>query len=387
VLIERGSRLAVTMRWLAAVLFAAAWGLSAVGGGVAQSASLPVPEITAHSVYAFDPATGEVIVAENADTPVAIGSITKVVTALVVMDHLALDDEITVAGTDMVEPGYSAMGLQPGDTLTVEQLLTGLLVVSGGDAARAFARTIGTELSGSDDLEAATAAFVDAMNAKAAELGVTDSRFANPDGEDSPEAHSTAHDVAVLYAALEADPTLAGIAAETEFSFTSVGPEATPYSGVTTNQLAGQHGVISAKTGSEINAGGCIVLSHETREGGTIILAVLGSSLEYDETTWTPTVDERWNDAVAVIEEIDREWTPGEFVAEVATEAPVAQAPASNAESTSPRPQLVETAPQGVAEGTTDRSRAEPLLVITVTTGVLAFASVFAWSRVAQPRY
>jgi D-alanyl-D-alanine carboxypeptidase (penicillin-binding protein 5/6) len=366
------------------MVLAIGWTAIALLAAGAEPASLAVPGVSAQSVYAYDPATGEVIIDQNADEPRPIGSVTKVATALVVVDHLDLDDEITIAGSDMVEPGYSAMGLQPGDTLTVEQLLTGLLVVSGGDAAWAFARTVGTELAGSDDIDEAGAAFVEAMNAKAAELGVTDSRFANPDGEDNPDAYATAHDVAVLYAALEANPVLAGIAAETEYSFTSVGPEATPYSGITTNQLAGTHGVISAKTGSEINAGGCIVLSRESTVG-PIIIAVLGSTLEYDETTWTPTIDERWNDAVAVMDTIDAEWTPGQYIAGVATEAPIVAAPAANASSgqVDPEPLLLADAPAAPLP----QSRTEPLLAITVTTGVLAFAGVFTWSRLAQPRY
>jgi D-alanyl-D-alanine carboxypeptidase (penicillin-binding protein 5/6) len=352
--------------------------------GVSAQGTLDVPVLTAASVYAFDPATGEVIVEQNADERRPIGSVTKVVTALVVADHLAFDERITIAGTDMVEPGYSAMGLQPGDTLTVEQLLTGLLVVSGGDAAWALARTVGMDLSGSDDADAATAAFVEAMNDKAAELGVADSRFANPDGADDDDAYATAHDVARLYAALESNSTLAGIAAETEYAFTSVGPEATPYNGTTTNQLAGTHGVLSAKTGAEIDAGGCIVLSREAMGGGTIIVAVLGSTLEYDETTWTPTVDERWNDAVAVMGAIDAGWTPGQNLAAPATEAPQAAAPAlastgNGRAEAPPRAQLVDAVP---ASG----SRADPLLVVTITSGVLACAAVFGWSRVLVPR-
>src|SRR5690606_19096693 len=115
-----------------------------------------------------------------------------------------------------------------------------------GDAALALARTIGGDLSDSDDLATVHVAFVEEMNAKAAELGLEDTRFANPDGDDSAEAWSTARDVAYLYAAFENDPQLAEISALTEYAFTSVGPEETPYDGVSTNQLAGEHNVISA---------------------------------------------------------------------------------------------------------------------------------------------
>lgn len=369
----------------AAVLLGLAW-LSIVQVPFASAQhTVDVPDITAASVYAFDPASGEVILERNADERRPIGSVTKVVTALVAVDYLNLDDEITIAGADLVEPGYSAMGLQPGDRLTVEQLLTGLLVVSGGDAAWAFARTVGIQLSGSDDLDTATNAFVTAMNDKVTELGVTDSRFANPDGADDPGAYATARDVALLYAALETNPALAGIAAETDYSFTSVGPEATPYIGTTTNQLAGTHGVISAKTGAEIDAGGCIVLSRESTSGGSIIVAVLGSTLEYNETTWTPIVDERWNDAVAVMQAIDAGWRPGQnLIAAVATEATiVAAAPSGFQVEQQPKPiGLTETGHDVAAASAT-----APLLVATVTSGILAVAGVVAWSRVVPARH
>ena len=97
--------------------------------------ALDVPEVSAGSVFAFDAGTGEVILELNANERRLIGSVATIATALVVVDHLDMDEEIFIASSDMVRPGYSAMGLQPGDTLTVRQLLTGLLVASGGDAA------------------------------------------------------------------------------------------------------------------------------------------------------------------------------------------------------------------------------------------------------------
>ena len=358
---------------------------SCLGAAGPVLAGIAVPDVTAASVFAFDPDSGEVILEKNADEPRQIGSVTKVVTALVVLDHLQLDDELVVASSDMVASGYSSMGLQPGDTLTTEQLLTGLLVVSGGDAAWTFARTIGMELCACDDLDDATAAFVDAMNGKAEDLGATDSNFANPDGEDAEGAHSTARDVATLYATLAANPGLAAIAAEASYSFTSVGPEATLYEGATTNQLAGTNGIISAKTGSEIDAGGCIVFAQDSTKAGPIIIAVLGSNLEYDETTWTPTVDDRWTDATTVIEVIDAAWEPGAFLAAPQpTDVPPAStnldAPSTGSQAGSfDAAQPVEVPRDGKVNG----SRGGPLLVVTVATGVLLFAAVFAWAGIA----
>lgn len=342
--------------------------------------TLDVPDITAASVFAFDPDTGEVILERNADERRLVGSVVKIATALVAVDHLDMDEEIVIASSDMVPPGFSAMGLQPGDTLTVRQLLTGLLVASGGDAAQALARETGGRLAGSDDPGTSVAAFVEAMNDKAGVLGLADTQFANPDGDDTDDSWSTAHDVAMMYARIQATPELAELAALPDYAFASVGPEATPYAGTSTNQLVGQYGVLSAKTGSTEAAGGCVVLARSMPDGsGTEIVAILGADLAYDET-WTPTIDERWNDAITVMEAIDAGWTPGQnVIADVATQAPVAAAIPDQARAESP-PQPFELVQTG--DDTSPASAASPLLVVAITSGVLAVAGIVAWSRV-----
>lgn len=378
--------------------------------GAAQD-TLEAPDVTATSVFAFDPDTGEVIIAENAEERLPVGSVTKVATALVVVDHLDLDDEIVIASEDMLPDGFSSMGLQPGDTLTVEQLLTGMIVESGGDAALALARTIGGDLSGSDDLATVHVAFVEEMNAKAAELGLEDTQFANPDGDDSSQAWSTARDVAYLYAAFEDHPDLAGISTMTEYSFTSVGPEATPYEGVSTNQLAGEHNVISAKTGSTTDAGGCVVLARSSAAGdGRQIVAILGADLEYDET-WNPTVDERWSDAVTVMDAIDANWTPVQaeptkepnvtgFVKNTDDQAPATEQPAVESDAPADVPvnqgegeqedSGVQSPPIGYGQvrlaeegddGTTSNPATQSIVVATVAGGVLALAAAYSWVR------
>ena len=384
---------------LAGILIVASLATTPVTGGAAQN-ELQAPDVTAQSVFAFNPATGEVILSQNAAARLPIGSVTKVATALVTLDHLEFSDQIVIASSDLVAPGFSSMGLQPGDSLTVEQLLTGLLVASGGDAAHALARTVGTELSGSDDPDVAVAAFVEAMNAKTGKFQLANTQFANPDGADSVDAWSSARDVAVLYAFLDANPHLAAIAGMTGYSFTSIGREQTSYSGVSTNQLVGQHGVLGAKTGSTQVAGGCLVLAFSAPGGeGKVILGILGSELAYDET-WTATVDERWNDAVAVMEAIDAGWTSGASVAEEAAEPPQANTQASTtlganssleshanglgAGNTRLEPQplaLVTSAPDP-----TSGSDVEPLLVASVAGGVLTLAGVFSWSRIPPSR-
>jgi len=374
--------------WL--VLFGAlVLGLGFPSAMLGQDA-LPAPEVSATAVFAFDPATGEVIMTQNADDRLAIGSVTKIATAMVARQYLALDDQVVVLGDDMVADGYSSMGLQPGDTLTVEQLLTGMMVESGGDAASALARTTGSQLCACDDVTAAREAFVGAMNDFAAELGLANTQFANPDGADDPNAWSSARDVATMFATLIEDPTLAEMGALPSYSFTSVGPEQTLYEGISTNQFVGQYNITSAKTGSETNAGGCFVFARTTPDGGTTeVIVLLGSDLEYDEL-WTPIVDARWDDSLAVMNAIDASWTPGQFVAAEPTSQPVAFEPATEAavveippsgDASLGEPLVASDTPAVTTSANAERSSLAPLAVGTVMVSVLALAGVLSWIR------
>jgi serine-type D-Ala-D-Ala carboxypeptidase (penicillin-binding protein 5/6) len=114
--------------------------------------NLDAPEITAQSAFALDVKSGKTLSALNADERRPMASLTKMVTALVVTkalndDLIALDDSVTIEDSDVVDPAiYSHMGLVAGDTVTVEQLLDGMLIPSGNDAAKALARYVGERL-------------------------------------------------------------------------------------------------------------------------------------------------------------------------------------------------------------------------------------------------
>lgn len=392
--------LPITRQPLLVMLIAIFLGLWAPSIAIAQD-GLAIPAVTATAVYAFDPATDEEIMAFNADEHLAIGSVTKVATALVAVQHLELDREVVILSQDMVPDGYSAMGLQPGDTLTVEQLLTGLMVESGGDAASALARTAGEDICACDDVTVAHATFVEAMNAFAAANGLANTQFANPDGADDPNAWSTARDVAAMFAILIENPVLKEMGAMPSYSFTSIGPEQTPYDGVSTNQFVGQHNLTSAKTGSETNAGGCIVFARTSPDGATTeVIAVLGADLEYDET-WTPVVDARWDDSVAVMNAIDTGWTPGQFIVAEPTTAPIAfqsqdetadENPANdtnvnpNASTDDEAAPVHNDMPDVLDSVHADRGALAPVVVGMSAVGVLVLAAIVSWVRPAVPR-
>ncbi len=258
---------------------------------------------SAASYFAFELDSENELVQYAANSEVAIASLVKIATALVVMEYADLDDEVTIEASDLVDPMVdSNMFLIEGDTLTVEQLLQGLLIPSGSDAANALARSAGAEISGESDAEAAIAAFVGAMNAYAGDLGLEHTHFTNPTGGDDPDSYSTAREIALLGAELMKNDTLAAIVAQPDYSFVSVGYEQ-HYSGLTTNQLLGENGVIGIKTGSTDAAGGCVVFARESPGGEIQVIAILGADLAYEEHIIV--LDTRWQEARALFRIID----------------------------------------------------------------------------------
>lgn len=136
----------------------------------------------------IDGQSGQVLWAREPYAPVAPASLTKIVTALVVLDYARLDDLVWVTVDSGRMPDSSVMGLAPGEELTVEDLLYGLMLSSGNDAALALA----AHVAGTRE------AFADLMNAKVRSLGFTGSQFVNPHGLDAAGHLSTAYDLAML---------------------------------------------------------------------------------------------------------------------------------------------------------------------------------------------
>ena len=152
-------------------------------------------DTSATAAILMDGDTGEVLYEKNPDRQMLIASTTKLMTALVVLERGGLGDMVTVTRHHMAEG--SSMYLKPGDRVTVEELLYGLLLCSGNDAALALADHCG-------GLER----FVAEMNRKAAELGMTGTSFANPNGLDQEGHYSTARDMARLAACAVKNETL-----------------------------------------------------------------------------------------------------------------------------------------------------------------------------------
>ncbi len=143
-------------------------------------------DTSAASAILVEQSSGRVFYEENADDRRLIASITKIMTALVALEHGDLSQVYTVTDEDMAEG--SSMYLKPGDQLTLEELLYGLMLSSGNDAALAVAHCVSGDL----------ADFIALMNDTAQELGMENSHFSNPNGLDAEDHYSTARDMARL---------------------------------------------------------------------------------------------------------------------------------------------------------------------------------------------
>ena len=156
----------------------------------ADGDTAPDDAVTAQAGALFDVTDSSVIYSKNIYDQMYPASITKVMTALIAIEEGNLSDEVT-ANDDVVirEAGASMAGIKPGDTFTLEQLLYGLMIPSGNDAANAIA----------DHIAGSTDAFVEKMNAKAKELGATHTHFVNANGLHSTDHYTTAYDLYLIF--------------------------------------------------------------------------------------------------------------------------------------------------------------------------------------------
>ena len=182
---------------------------ASLAGGALKLLAANAPKITATAAYVIDVNTNKVLYSKDADAQLPMASCTKVMTALLAVEHGNLDQMITV-GADahaLVGPDSSYMGLDTGEKLTLRDLLYGLVMPSGNDAAVAIADGIGgTE-----------AKFVAMRNARAVQLGLTHTHFANPHGLDATGHHTSARDLAVLSAVAMKNPTLVTVMSATRY--------------------------------------------------------------------------------------------------------------------------------------------------------------------------
>ncbi|HEX4930689.1 MAG TPA: D-alanyl-D-alanine carboxypeptidase family protein [Gaiellaceae bacterium] len=163
---------------------------------LAVVAAATPPPVDAQAYIVENGSTGEVLAAHDEREQLPMASITKLMTALVALDHASLDDVATISRRT-ASVGESTINLRPGEQVTLRDLLRAALVQSANDAANAIAAFVGRGSVGR---------FVELMNEKGRRLGLTDTHFANPDGLDAPGHVSSARDVTKLARAAMREP-------------------------------------------------------------------------------------------------------------------------------------------------------------------------------------
>jgi D-alanyl-D-alanine carboxypeptidase (penicillin-binding protein 5/6) len=224
-----------------------------------QVRSFPAPPVRAYGAVVMDATTGQLLMGVNAHRRLPMASTTKIMTALLALQMGKLTDRITVpAGSFNFEPDATVMGLRPGEVVTLNDLLYGLLLPSGADAADAIA----IHYAGSE------ARFVDLMNREAARLGMRDTHYATPHGLPAPDQYSSAYDLALLARYVSIMPSFMRIVGSR--SYTWNGHVLTNINHV----ILWYPGADGIKPGFTDEAGLCQVLDVH-RDGRHIVAAVL----------------------------------------------------------------------------------------------------------------
>jgi len=231
---------------------------------------VPGVEISAHAVVVQDLVSGVFMYKRNSTEVLAPASTTKILTALVVLDSMNLDDIITVGP---ITKNGQAMDLIEGERITVENLLYGLLIQSGNDAGYALAESY----PGGID------AFVGAMNVKAQSLHLRGSHFMNPVGYDDPNHYMTAEDLARLADVALSNTVIAKMVSIPQITVSDV-THTYFHKLSNVNQLLGKiPGVAGIKTGWTEEAGENLVTLIE-RNGRRVIIVVLKSTDRFGDT-------------------------------------------------------------------------------------------------------
>lgn len=243
----------------------------------AAASAQPAPVLAARAWALLDATSGVTIASSAATQRLEPASLTKLMTAYVVFTALGeqrtrLDTAVTVSAAAVAAPGRegSRMFIEPGRPVTVDQLLNGLIVISGNDAAVALAE----HTAGSVE------AFVERMNAEARRLGMKNTRFANPTGLPDPQHYSTAEDLARLAQRLLADfPQHAPRFSQREFTYNSVAQS-------NRNRLLWSDGHVDGLKTGHTQASGWSVIATAARPQGSgerafqrrLIAVVLGAA-------------------------------------------------------------------------------------------------------------
>ncbi len=242
-------------------------------------------DVTAEAAAVFDLDGREVIYSKNAFERLYPASTTKVMTALVAIKYGNLQDEVTVTEDAVItESGATLAGIEPGDQLTLEQLLYGLMIPSGNDAGAAIAVHMAGSIEG----------FADMMNEEARRLGAVDTHFVNPHGLHDPDHYTTAYDLYLIFNEALKQPMFRTVTGTTSYTASYQGAGG----GTVTKTWSGGNWymtgerqepdgltVFGGKTGTTSAAGNCLIMAirdTDDHEYVSVVMKAAGRPALYD---------------------------------------------------------------------------------------------------------
>lgn len=246
-----------------------------------STSNVAQPEIASEGAVLLDGATGAILYGKNAETRYYPASITKLMTALLVAEKANLSDTVTYSktATTNLESGAVTLGLVEGDKLTVEQSLYGLMLKSANEVANGLAEHVSGSVS----------AFSALMNARAKELGCTNTNFVNPNGLNNSSHYTTPHDMALIARAAFQNDTVRKVTSTISYQI-----PATKKAGARTVTMGHKMinssdsryypGVIGGKTGYTSLAGNTLVTCAEKNGVRLVAVVMKSKSTHYSDT-------------------------------------------------------------------------------------------------------
>jgi D-alanyl-D-alanine carboxypeptidase (penicillin-binding protein 5/6) len=294
---DRGEKSGFTSRF--ALRAGAIAAVALISGHALGQEAIAPPPVTASSVYVVNADTGQPLYQKNENKAFRILSITKLITAYVLVQRMGgqLSDTVPITQAHLV-PGSTA-GLRKGDVWTLENLLYGMLLVSGNDAALAIADHVGRAILVEETKRGSSIKrFVQEMRSAAASLGATHTQFADPYGL-SPANVSTARDVGLIGNTVFRDARLLPFWQCARRTLSIGGPSARMVTLTSTIEMISEDDIVGAKTGSHVSKNIYhLVVGWRAPNGQTIVAVVLGSA---DHPS-------RYNDMRAILAALPRDF-------------------------------------------------------------------------------
>ena len=244
-----------------------------------SSAFAPDEDLTARAAVLMDAATGKILYQKEADLRLPPASTTKVATALVTLESGKSPSQTLTVSKEATRVPASKLYLRPGQSITIEELLYGIMLASANDASVVLAEGIAGSVE----------RFTDLMTRKAHQIGATNTNFTNPHGLTAPDHYSTARDLAIIFRYAMKNASFRDIV-QTKFSSVSttamVKKKIVPRRISVRNHnrlLWGYDGALGGKTGYTQAAQKCFVGAVQ-RNGATLIIAILGARDQWGDT-------------------------------------------------------------------------------------------------------